>query len=493
MTISRTIAVQVQFKWDGVNWVDETGLLKSASGALEHQPLHEAYASGKQVIQQAVVRLANRNHRFSAWHSSSILYPYRSKGGSYYAEGRIRVSVDGGSSYTTIFTGFVKAPQENFLRNEVSFTIWDLGEKLQQKLSCSMLTNYMEHEVVAYYLTLAGLTDGIEFVSPAYVAANGGVATIDYSSVKIPYSWLDDEPIWSELADLAQASGARVYTTPGGQVKYEKGYRWAIPGAVETVTPDEYADLEPVYDDKAFYDEVLIEYSERIPGTTVEELWKQERPLLIPPGKSEALEARLRYPAITITPPVPNEDYFARSLSGADLSGSVSIGYNYAAQRVTLTITNNASSLVVVGKLSLKGQPLLGQPSKQIKKATGAANYNRRLEVRGNPYMQSQIQAEGVAGFLAWWHATVKTSWRVKGLRGLPTRVLGSHITVKAENQTIAGIVTKVDWLIGVSENGGAVGYRQDITLVEDVFTGAGDTYFTVGVSLLNGSDGVWF
>lgn len=491
MAITRTTAIRIRFKWDGVNWTDETQYFLAANGALEQQPPHEAYVAGKQIIQQASVRLANKNNRFSTWHSSSVLYAYRATGGPYHAPCEIAMQINSGA-WDVIFSGYVKSPVENFAKSEVSFSIWDIGEVLRAKYSCPMLQNYMEHEVVVYYLQLAGLVDGTDFISPAYAESHSVTATIDYSTTRIPYSWLDDEPIWDELADIAQASGARIYATRDGKVKFEKGYRWATGGSSETVTPDQYADFVPQYDDKAFYDEVIVEYSERVPGDAEGELWKLEKPLLIYPGTTETIEARLRYPAISILPPTVNKDYFVRSLGGLDKTASTTITYTYAASKVTVAVANTSTDMTVLSKMSFKGTSLVGQPSKQVKRATGANNYDRQLSVRGNPYLQSRIQAEGVADFLAWWHATVKPVWQVKGLRGVPTRALGDRMTIKADGQTLAGIITRIDWTLGVIDSGGAWGFKQDVQLVQDVFNN-GDTYFRVGISLLNGSDGVWF
>jgi len=491
MSITRIVALRVRFKWNGADWVDETARVLAINGALEYQALHEAMASGKHIIQQATIRLANKDHRYSTWHTASVLYPYRTTGGPYQAPCEIAMSVDG-NPYQIVFTGYVKSPTENYIKNDVSFTIWDKGEILRKKYSTAMLQNYMEHDVVIYYLQLAGLVDGVDFISPTYASINGGTATIDYASTRIPYSWLDDEPIWDELADLAQASGAQVYVTRDGFVCFRKGYQWATIGAQETVTPDQYNDIEPRFDDKSFYDEVLVEYAERVPGDASDELWKLDRPLLIYPSTTEEIEAKLRYPAITITPPVANTDYFVRNLAGQDKIASITLVLTYAAQKVVIRATNNTGEMAILSKMSIKGQPLLGQPSKQTKGSTGSDNYDREISVRGNPYIQSQVQAEGVKNFLTWWYKTVKMLWKIKGIRGVPTRALGDRITFKIEGQTLYGITTRIEWTIGSIESGGAFGYQQSLDLVEDVFTGEG-TFFKVGVSQLGGGDGVWF
>ena len=225
MTLMRSVVVQVQFQWDGAAWTDETDYFVTAKGSLEYLPPNEAYQSNKAVIQQMTVTLANTNWRFSEDNPSSPLYPYRNTGGVYHRRCRILCTIDTRPTQT-IFIGYIKGTQEDVKRNQMTFTVWDVGEILRQKLSTTMLKGLLEHEVVANFLTLAGLQDGNDFISPSYAASHGVTATLDYSADPIDYAWLDDEPVFDELVDVAQAAGARLYVTKEGMVRFEKGWQW---------------------------------------------------------------------------------------------------------------------------------------------------------------------------------------------------------------------------------------------------------------------------
>lgn len=486
MALTRYVSVVVQFMWDGTNWSNETNYLTAAKGALEYLPPNEAYASGKQIIQQMSVTLSNLNHRFSADRAGSVLYAYRNVGGAYHKKCRITCTIDGGAT-TTIFLGYIKQTNQDYKKNTITFTVWDIAEILRQKFSTVMLRGVQEHEVVTNYLALAGLVDGTHFISPAWAASHGGTPTIDYSSTPIEYSWLDDEPVWDEIVDLAQASGARIYVTKEGLVRYEKGYQWTRTTLTETLKPEMYQDFVPEQDDKSFYDEVLVNFTERSAGDGSGELWKLQQSRVILPGQTEEITARFRYPAINVVIPVAGTHYFIRYLNGGDASGSVTVTYTIHACQADITITNPTSSAVVFSQSRIIGQPLIGQPSEQVKRTFANNLFNRRVDIKDNPYVQTKLQAESIAHFMSWWYSFPKMIYNVKGLRGVPSRKLGDQISVIHEGSTYGGIVIKVEWRIAVINQ--AFAYTQDLKLVQNVFT---DSHFVVGVDTLNGSKGLW-
>jgi hypothetical protein len=487
MALTRSVNIQVAFQWNGSTWTDETAYFVSAKGALEYMPPNEAYQSNKAVIQQATITLANTNYRFSEDNPSSPIYPYNNTGGAYHRKARLTCTIDTQAN-AVIFSGYVKGVQEDVKRNQITFTLWDIGEILRKKYSTIMLKGLLEHEVVIYYLTLAGLQDGNDFISPAYANSHGGVtATIDYSPDPVDYSWLDDETIWDELVDVAQASGARLYVTKEGMVRFEKGWQWTRHSIAETVSQEVYQEFGPEADDKAYYDEVVIGYTERSPGNSQDELWKLEQSRSIYPGKTETINARFSYPATDVVIPQPNVHYFIRTPSGQDLSGSVSVGLQIYAQQAIFTITNTSSSLVIFSQGRITGVPLVGRPAEQVKKTFGNL-YNRRLEVRENPYVQTKVQAEAIASFLAWWYSTIKKTYNVKGLRGDPKRALGNCMQIKSDtSRTYQGLIIKLEWKISVINN--AFAYTQDARLVQDVFS---DSYFIIGFDSLGGSKKLW-
>jgi len=497
--MARNIDLYVAFEWDGSTWTDETSNFMSASGALELVPPAEAFQSSRQTIQQCQIIMANGDLRYSIENAASPIYAYISGGQLYQTKCKIQMEIDGGGMQD-VFTGYIKLPQYSYIQNTVTFTVWDIGEILKQKHSCAMLQNYLEHEVVVYYLELAGLVDGTDFVSPEWEDANPGTpATIEYSTTPIPFSWLDDEPIWSELVDLAQASGSRVYVDRSGIVHYEKASLWALGYAYtpETLSQNHMAAFTPEYDDKAFFDGIMVEYTERVPGPSSEELWKLTKPKVIQPGKTENIIARFKYPALAVDTPVANDSYYLTDIGGLDVTGSVTITLSPVyAQQATITINNTLAYAIVLAQASITGQGIHGQPTEQHLKEIDTPAYGRRIDIRGNPYLQTRLQAEGVAEFVAWWYTELKAVYKATNIPGIPSRELGLRVTlnwidsVNHLAQTATGIVIRVDWQINILKTG-AILYSQNLTLLEDAF-GAAD-YFIIGTSTLSGTDVLWY
>lgn len=488
--ISRTLDVKVSFQWDGESWTDETGNLLKISGALETLPFNEAFQVGRQLIQQMSVTLANNGQRYSIYNTSSPIYSLISDAKTYRRKCKIEMQEDGGS-WEPFFVGFIKLPKETVHSAQVTFTVWDAGEFLRQRRSTQIYLDLAEHELVCLYLQLAGLVDGADFISPTYAAANDVTATIDYSSTTVPYSWLDDEQIWDELVDVAQASGARIYINRDGMVYFEKAHHWATPytPAIEIAVSD-YAELEPTYDDKTFYDEVLVGYAPRVPGDDAIELWRLTRSKMILAGKTETIEARLRYPALSVNPPVVNTDYYLRSLTGADLSGDCTVALTYYAQQVKIVVTNSSSRTVSLGNFVLKGRPLIGQPSEQVRREIDSPEHSRRLEVRDNPYLMSEGQATSVADTLKWWCEVPKLVVNTGKMRGIPTLRLGQAATVTGPNLALDGIITRISSTLTV-EGIDKIKFVQDLTLLQNVFAST-NGYFIIGVDHLGDTREVW-
>lgn len=495
-SITRQLDVRIRFQWDGSAWSDESNNLLSASGALETIPPNEAYHGGRQIIQQATIVLVNADRRYSADNTASPLHTYLQDNNVYRRKCKIEVW-EGGTWYI-IFLGYIKRiPKDATLANQVTFTLWDVGEIARARKSTEVLRDWLEHDIVKYYLELAGLVDGVDFISPDYASAHSVTATIDYSDTIVPYSWLDDEPVWDELIDLANASGSKIYVNRDGMIYFERGWRWSQPYFTETLALSDYGDSDAVVDDKGFYDKVTVGYTPRLPGEATTELWSLSPNKLIAPGATETIEARLRYPALSFQAPELNTKtgYYLRGLTGRDLSASCDFGpIQYYAQQVNIPVTNNASESVILGKLKLRGQPLLGQPSEQTKGDIGTVQYDKTLEIRDNPYVQSQIQAENIRDFVTWWYKSIKTTYAIKKARGKPTRRLMQRIALETTTGDVDVIVTRIGWNIQVSTD--LISYTHEMTAIKDVFgsgsDGGGSGYFVLGTDTLGGNKPLW-
>lgn len=490
------IAVSVLFWFPGF-LSEEASQLISFSGTLEMVPPNESYQSGRQVIQQATLTLANYNGRYDLDNTNSELYTWITGGRIYRTKVEVQVQLDG-ATWDTIFVGYIKYPKYDFVGNKVTFTLWDIGEILRQKFSTVMLRDYLEHEVVIYYLELAGMVDGENFISPTYAETHALDPTIEASATPIPFSWLDDEPIWDEIVKLGQASGSRAYVDRTGLIHYERTRPWLATLVYTPFVLDNtyMADIVPQVDDKSFYDAVLVEYSERVPGQAGEELWKLPKPKIIQAGATESIIARFSKPAISVDPPAIT----ITNIGGAAITSGVTVTVDpIYAQQATIEIVNGSGAAVYLSKGSLTGIAIHGSPSEQTTQPIGTPTYNRRVEIRGNVYIQSKLQADVIKAFIAWWYGTIRGVYVVRGVMGQPTLDIGRRVDVRWLSNSEAGtyiennkrfIILKVDFRLGVQDNG-AVSYTQDFTLLEDLFSS--DNFYIIGTSTLGGPAVLWY
>lgn len=486
---TRTIDVRVQVQWAGGNplddqtWTNETPYFISASGKLQLLPGFDHYANNRVSSQQMSLLFSNQGYRYSPHIAGSQAALYAATGGIYHKRVRIQVRVNSGA-WQYVFSGFAKWIKEDYKGNTVTITVHDVSESMRSKHSTPALRNYREHELIAYYMTLAGLVDGVDFISPAYDANH---ATLDYSSVKIPYSWLDDEEIWQELGDVAQASSGRIFVGRDGRVNFWKMWRWSSDDTPEIIRMGQYSDISPVWDDKAFYDEIVVDYAERAVGGPGTEVWELRKSRIVNAGQTEIIEARVDSPTVAYQAPVNNEDYAIRSLGGDDASAGVTINYAWGAQLTKISITNNLGYPVMVAKFTLKGSPLVGSSSEQHTEKLQTPFIDRRLDVRGNPYMQTKSQAELAAKMWAWWYREPKPLFSISGVRGEATRNLGDRLSVETHGTVITGPIIEISWNIGVTKKDG-LAYTESYVILDGSRFAAANGYLIIDQDVAPGS-----
>lgn len=499
--ISRAIDVKFEVSWQGSadTYVDETARLVSARGALEIVPTNEIMQGGRQIIQKASVVLNNTDYRYSPYNTTGPLYAYISTGAYYLKPARLWVQIDGGA-WQSVFKGYVKLPEESYGSAQVTLTLFDLCELLRKRYSTGILRDYLEHDLVIHYLKdVAGLIDGTHFVSPSWAASHPGTsATIAVSNTKVPFSWLDDEAIWDELVEIGQASGGRIYVDASGFIHFDKGWSWFVnQGAAETITISRTADLQPKYRDVDFYDEVVVEYSPRTVGGRMI-VFTHDSQFYVYPGDEDELILKFQWPVYLLDAIVPGTTFQVLGPNGTNLLPYVNVTVESYAQQAKIKINNTSSEIVHIPRFDLYGTPLVGAPTNQVKRQINpAATSGRRLEVRGNPYIQDKSQAAQVANFLQWWHKTRKLSYTVSRLRGNPARALGKQLRVMDGSTVIdsfldrTGIITKIDFTIQVNPETRTVRFEQTIDVLENAFLNAGDLFFIVGTHSWGAADKV--
>lgn len=499
---TRTVAWRLYVDWSfsGIFTAETTHLVRASGGMRLSNP-EDSLSAGRGMVDACTITLRNPSGRFSSLLTSGALYSDLAGGGAYHAPMYLEVSIDGGA-YSRIFTGVVKLPQEGTPTARAEATIsLDCRSRDEAALNARLSTSralfaqiydegWTEEQIIAQWLTAAGLTDGTDFVSQAYAAAHATTATLDPGMWVIPWAWLDDESPIDDAWGLAAAVGGRLYVDPDGNYRYENAQHWLLSphnSSQETLDRGDFQNLAAAYNDRELYSGVTVEVSPReIVDSGV--VWTADQIVTVPPGVTKTVLARLSQPCYTAL----TCDYTAITSGGTDITSDVTVTPTQSAQRVSLAIENthakHAANLVI---LKLTGQAVEGGPSGEATADSADAFWDdrlgRRRSIRDNPYIQSDALAAMLAEFLRDRQELPRLVFVASGVPGDPTRRLGDRITLddsKTMSSSRDGFLTGVQWRLDKD------GFWQDLTLLDatTLYPHAGD-YFVIGTSTLESSN----
>lgn len=304
--------------------------------------------------------------------------------------------LDSAADYLTQFVGEIEGADESesFGQATVNFSCTDASiALLQYKESTTVSTDLLPDAAIAALLVGAGIV----------------VYDLDTALSVVPYSWMDDENLWEECQQLAQSDGGMFYFSKGGTPTYRR--------MTAFVEKDDSRTSQATLDEgnatqyrsglawRDCYTGVIAEWAGRYGGTVIE-LYQAPGPIEIAPGATVTEEARLRYPNLGIVTPEYGVDYQAIT-SGPNTvpygASGVQITPTVYGQRVDLAITNNlANDTLYLTNLVLRGYPLLGEEAQQRRWTQDPVTVpgEKVFAIRGNPYVQTQEQAERSGPFL---------------------------------------------------------------------------------------------
>ncbi len=483
----RAIAYRLYIAWDGTNYIDESARLIQAGGE-NRLTAPDQVGSGRGIVDRCQLDLQNADGRYSPLNTSSPIYSYISGGGAYHRPMYLEVSINGGTNYARVFTGVIKLPQERTpTPNQVATVSVECRSKDELLLGRRMSTTaasmaaanaagYTEGDVVAAWLTAAGIS-----------------ATVDDGMFVIPWAWMDDESVLEEIWQLAAACGGRFYCDPDGTYRYEDITHWLKSPhttSQETLTRDDFSDLSPVYTDTDLYSTVTVETSPRQAGT-LDKLWEPDEQVIVPPGTTKAVTARLRQPAYSISAPTWN----AATAGGNDITASVTVSMTAAnAQRVELSIANgHTTEAAYLHPLLITGRQLEGGPSQEEARDSATHGSNgtfwtargtRSKAVRGNAYIQTRGHAAALALFLLHRNEYPRLTYRLRGCPGKPTRRGGDRITL---NDTALMSSARDAFIVGIAWRLTGSGFTQDLECIDAAALYPYQTtgYFVLGTNTL--------
>ncbi len=317
-------------------------------------------------------------------------------GGYYRVPIRIEMGyVHGGAPELLVqFVGEIESSeqQESYGQAVVQFACLDRSLGLTQaKQSSAIYRAYRADALMAVLLVGAG-----------YLSYD-----LDTAITEVPHAWLDDENVLEEIKALAAADGGMFWFSKGGTPTYR---RMTAPleraDSRMAVVDLEAGSAETVRDSLAWrdmYSGIIVEWAGRYVGALAD-LWTAPRAVSVPPGATVREEARFRYPAERVLAPVYDTDYTCiTSAPKVVPSNLVTIAMTAYGQRAILDITNHdtANTIHLLG-LRVRGFPLLGEEAQERRydQTLGLVPGEKVYAVRGNPYRQSEAQAERIGPYL---------------------------------------------------------------------------------------------
>lgn len=497
---TRYLAVRLDVQWDGDTWFQETDIdgenyLKGFTlRQLLDEPGADRFAPlGTVDVMQ--ITLDNSTRRFDRYHTAG--------------DDSIRAYIDGDKGmmgikvrlyigfwlaavdveYVRIFSGIIYSgdPQgeNNFVLN-----VRDGGfDLVQKRLSTTLLDNTTADELISYLAEAGGKsTDEMELDASPYI---------------IKYAWTDDDATLEECQRVAQATGGRVFYDAQDVLHYESFSSMALTTTpVVTLADSDLMRIIPKESPDSTADMVAVDYSPRYAGE-VGVIHTLDEVTSIRAGEPETITIRLDSPAIAIYTPEPEDDYWILTAGGMVMHDHVTVVMVTYAQRAEVTITNEHPSLAAdVVFLQLRGQPLVGGPTKKVELRTNTNQDEdedtRDRTLRGNEYIQTEGMANAMCHLMKDRYRWNIPTWTLQGVPGIPHLELGDRIRFSSVRDLP---VAREGYIVGITSRWTSPKrrrvdsqpvFRQDIEVMDAEKLFPRNDYFVVGESTL-GEGGAWY
>jgi len=338
------------------------------------------------------------------------------------------------------FAGVIVDPKEQTITKKVSFTCADRAAVFaEEKAITGMYTNQTVEDWLAILATEADIPAGDQI--------------LDEGMFTLPFCWLDDEPLTSEMQAVAEADGGNLYFNKSGSLIYENMYHWLIEEDSLTTastfdfTIKSFQELEPEQTHKEIYTSAIVEHQARSQGS-VDIVYSRDDVIYVGPGAAASIKARLTKPCTTVYDAIEDTDYLTLTGGGMRTSGCIAVvGVAYA-QQVDLEFTNsNPSYALYIYDFQLRGDPLFGGPVNEEKYISTCISGIKEFEIRGNPYIQGKGQAEALGTFYRDRLMESRIIYHLKGARGIPWLELGDKVSLTESDSAI----TTCAYIIGMT------------------------------------------
>lgn len=442
-----TPCVQVLIDWDDDgfgdigSWTDESEYFVRYEDSVKALSWNRSIpALGQGVAAFCDVTLQNpecgspySGFRFSATNASGPLYAKISAGKMRFKRAQVLTGFEQGGSpeLVPVITGYITRCVENGQAGTVELTIEDRSVVAAlTKASTALMENVTGQ---GYLETLAALLDR----DPP----DAGDRDFDRGVVVHPVAWLDDESVWKEMGDVAEAHGGRVWWDRAGGLHFESWTHlvrpatnaWEDPTVSQyTFTVSRFGACDPVYNPRDVVNHVIIEAVPRYVGV-LQVVFVSSEVHMVPPSGSLEVKVRHRWPVRAIVTPVEDTDFVAVTAGGTDITGDVEVAVSDLAASSTLTLTNNnADYAAFFYHLQLRGYPVLSEQAitVEVEDATSIAQWGRSTRKISNVYVQGRRHAEGLAQFLLARFKDPPLNLTLRDVPGVPWLETGDRVTV---------------------------------------------------------------
>jgi len=466
--------------------------------------------AGGGIVSQCTLILNNYDGRYSTNDPDSYIFNAGSSNGKYHhAPMFLKVSIDGGSNYHSVFAGVVvnmtevgPTPNE---ASTVTIDCRDYSEKYLNQRSSTLIES-----MASLYANGATESDLIEqFLDDA------GISNLiaDPGMFVVPFGWMDDESCIEECWSLASACGGWFYANVWDSASieefvYKNAQHW-IGETISTSAPDnqlrrqdgDYQAIQITHDHNELFNEVTVEWSSRVVDSEGV-VWEPEQPIFVPANGTKSVTAIFRTPVYDIS----TLTYSAATSGGIDISSSVSDDLSSAtkyAQRIEITFTNSHTTYAAVLKnVKLTGKPVVGGPdgeSTNTASPSAVAAYwdngtrlGKKRALRSNVWLQTAVQSETLSAMLVDVHELPTAFYTLSGVKGDPRRTLGQKIQIYDEPAFSA--VSEKAYIIGLDFTLGQNGFLQNIQAIDSealyAYIESSPGYFELGTSRIATGDG---
>lgn len=312
----------------------------------------------------------------------------------------------------------------------------------------------------------------------------------DQAILPIHCAWAAGEDGWSELQKLAQACGGQIYQACGGPdstrqdgiLIYTQPLSIANGSPTYTFTADVYGDIEEQNDATDLIDKVVVPFKRR--GLRpVQEVVNDSTPRQIPAGESRAITLEPKLPLASLQYAPGSTTQLASSCIQATFQDGTPVlqgagGYThtvaFAAQQITLTLTNGGAGPLTVNRIILQGEPAAaGEPG-----SATAGSGDNALTKTDNDYIQSESHAQRLADLGLAIYGVERPVRRLIDCPYDPDRFVGETVAVTNSELSLSAVAHLI-----VAKQDDETGAKATYDVISLTGLPYSDEYFIVSVS----------